>query len=914
MLEFKRNLLSVALASATLMATAGVHAQAAEEPAQKQDQSEAAKAKRAADAAAKDEAVELDTVRVTGIRRGIEDAIETKQSSTSIVEAISAEDIGKLPDTSIADSIARLPGVTTQRFGGRPQEINVRGTPGDFTNTTLNGREQVSLGNNRGVEFDQYPSELINQVIVYKTPDASLIGQGLAATVDLQTVRPLSFADRVIAVNLRGDMNKLDSEKKYGNRYSISYIDQFADHTVGLALGYAHLNNPGQGHQFEAWGYDGSGLFGGGKIYDLENDNTRDGFMGVLEFKPNDEFHSILDIFYSKFDKKEVKRGMEFGTAFSSATLQSRTDNAQGTAIRATWTGVKPVVRNDFNSEYDNLFAIGWKNEIKLNEDWTFNADISNSSANRDQRVLETNAGLAGARGVTGDTVTATLNPAGYFDFDFGFDYGDPSILQLSDPGGWGQDGYIKDLAINDELTSVRLDLERKFQKGFVSSLEFGANLTDRTKSRSAIESFLCLQACRDGVTRPIPANLLTTSPFGFAGVPSIVGYDALAAYRQIYNSRSNTNNADIKNKNWEVTERVTTAYVQANLDADIGPITLKGNIGVQAVNVDQSSTGAATFEGLTLDVPTQRGAHYTDYLPSMNLVFQLPDEQVIRFAAARQAARPRMDELRGNTSYAINRTPPCPASDPSPCPIWTGSSGNPELRPWLANAYDLSYEKYFGSKAYVSAAYFFKDLKTYIRPNLKQFDFSQVPIPASVLPVDIPASSIGEFRQPVNDFGGYIRGYELAASFPLEMLWGPLEGFGAVASYSVTDSSISPNGANTPEHLQGLSKYVSNVTLYYERYGFSTRVSQRTRTSFFGEVQGFGGDRTRDTFGGEKVIDLQLGYTIQSGPLKDVSLLLQVNNIENTPFTSSFNGRADRPKAFAEYGRTYLLGVNYKF
>jgi len=139
MVQFKRNLLSVALASATMMLAAGAQAQTAEEQ-QPQDQT------------TQDQATTLDTVTVTGIRAAIESAIETKQSSTSIVESVSAEDIGKLPDTSIADSIARLPGLTAQRFGNRPQEINIRGFAGDFSTATLNGREQVSMGNNRGVE------------------------------------------------------------------------------------------------------------------------------------------------------------------------------------------------------------------------------------------------------------------------------------------------------------------------------------------------------------------------------------------------------------------------------------------------------------------------------------------------------------------------------------------------------------------------------------------------------------------------------------------------------------------------------------------------------------------------------------------------------------------------------------------
>ena len=147
------------------------------------------------------------TITVTGIRRGIENAINVKKNQDSIVEAVSAEDIGKLPDSSIAESIARLPGLTAQRVNGRAKEISIRGLSGQFANTLLNGREQTSTGNNRSVEFDQYPSELLSAVVVYKTPDAALMGQGIAGTVDLQTVRPLSFGQRTVAINVRGEQN-----------------------------------------------------------------------------------------------------------------------------------------------------------------------------------------------------------------------------------------------------------------------------------------------------------------------------------------------------------------------------------------------------------------------------------------------------------------------------------------------------------------------------------------------------------------------------------------------------------------------------------------------------------------------------------------------------------------------------------
>lgn len=907
MQPLKRNLLSAALASATLMMAQGAYAQSADQNQESQ-------------------AEDIDTIEVVGIRRSIEASTDTKRESTSIVEAVSAEDIGKLPDTSIADSIARLPGLTAQRFGGRPQEINIRGFAGDFSTTTLNGREQVSLGNNRGVEFDQYPSELVSQVLVYKTTDAQLVGQGLSGTVDLRTVRPLAFGKRAIAANLRGDLNKVGDEKENGYRASISYIDQFADNTVGIALGYAHLNNPGQAKQFgDAWGYDGNGIYGGGKLYDLEQENERDGFMGVLEFRPNENYHTILDVFYSKFDKEQDKRGMEFGAAFGATQVPGNTPT------NASFTGVNPVIRNDFNAAYDDLFAIGWKHELRVGDHWTIGADISYSDATREERILETYAGVSPT--LPRDTLAIAFNSDGYFDHRFGYDYGNPNILRLGDAGGWGQDGYIKDFEVKDSLTSLRFDFERTFDEGWFSSLEFGINLTDRTKSRASNEAFLdltgCLTgispSCPDGISQPIPTNLANTSRFNAYGVRSIYGYDALAAYNTLYTRRVNVN-GDISNKNWEVNEQVTTLFVQANINTEIGSVPVKGNIGFQAVSVDQSSTGQETFPGNGAGNTIEDGTSYVDLLPSLNLSFGLPADQFIRFSAGRQVARPRMDDMRANNNIGVDRNRAFNPITGAPntidpvtgqlVPWWTRDGGNPQLKPWEANAYDVSYEKYFGgSKGYVSVAYFYKDLKTYIYNETTLFNINDTSLLPVNYPVNPPPNPVGVFNRPANGDGGTVKGYELAVSLPLDLLWEPLNGFGIQANYSDTKSSVQPLGPSSPnEPLPGLSKYVSNLTAYYERFGFSARVSQRHRSQFVGEVQGFGGDRTRRTFEGETVTDVQLGYTFQSGPLKNLGILLQVNNLENEPFRSSFNGDNSRPREYFEYGRTYLFGVNYRY
>lgn len=897
MVQLKRNLLSVALASATMMLTAQVHAQSTQP--ENQTEAEAAAAKKKAD-----EAKTLDKVTVTGIRGSIERSIDMKQESGEIVEAISAEDIGKLPDVSIADSLARLPGITAQRFGGRAQEINIRGFSGDFSTTTLNGREQVSLGNNRGVEFDQYPSEVMSSVVVYKTQNAALVGQGLSGTVDLRTVRPLTYDKRTVALNLRGDMNKVDDHKEYGNRFSAMYIDQFRDNTIGLALGYARLDNPGQSREFASWGYD-NGLLGGAEVFNYQTKNRRDGVTGTLQFRPNDRWESTLDVFYSKFDVDQNRAGLQFGTVWGSTGQPiSSTRNENNLVTHAVFQNLRPVVRNDENNYRDKLTSIGWKNEFTINEAWSMSLDLSHSSADRKHQIMEGYAVLNPA--MAGDRLEMTFNPSGWFDLSTGYDYTDASILRLADPGGWGGDrwqaGYLKDMTIEDQLNAARFDFEYAFADGPFSKLDFGVNFTERTKSRASDENTLCLAAnCASSnqIFAQIPSDGIAGISPGFAGIDNVMDLDLGGMLGSTYILLPK-NHPDISNKNWEVKEKLWTAYIQANIDTELMGAPLTGNFGVQAVRTDQSSDAIAMFNGVPISGTASYGAKYTELLPSLNLKLALPTDLNVRFGLGRQMARPRMDEMVASANFGYD-------------PIkqeFNGSGGNAALRPWIANAVDLSVEKYFGETGYVTAGVFFKQLQNYIYNASTRFDFSQLPVPTGTFPL---TSNEGWFTQPVNGSGGSLEGYEIAVNVPFETIWKPLLGFGFQANYSDVTSDIHPGGANA--QLPGLSKYISNMSLYFERWGFSARASQRSRTHFRGEVEGFGGDRDRNRFfKGEKVTDFQMGYAFQTGTLKGLSVLLQMYNLENEPFVESSTAGINYPGKYTDYGKTYLFGVNYKF
>jgi len=227
-------------------------------------------------------------------------------------------------------------------------------------------------------------------------------------------------------------------------------------------------------------------------------------------------------------------------------------------------------------------------------------------------------------------------------------------------------------------------------------------------------------------------------------------------------------------------------------------------------------------------------GATYTDILPSLNLATDFGSAGVVRFGLARVMARPKVDDMRASSSFSYDATKG----------ILTGSGGNPALKPFRANAVDLSWEKYFGTKAYVGVAGFYKQMSTYIvevtNPN---YDFGRYVTPSTVVPPGF--NLIGEFRQPVNGNGGRISGIELSGNFPLNMVSSWLDGFGVFASVSSTSSSLNlttsglaTDGVNTGTiPLPGLSKRVGNIAVYFEKWGFSARVAARNRSDFVGEI-----------------------------------------------------------------------------
>lgn len=898
----------------------------------------------------------LETVVVTGIRKGVEDAIATKRNSSSIVEAISAEDIGKLPDVTVAESLGRVSGVAVQRskVNGKASGVSVRGMAPAFNGTLFNGRELASTSDARNPEFELFPAELLSSVVLYKTPDAGLIGQGLSGTVDLRSIRPLDHGKRTIALNARKERIGMGTgvDVGSGHRTSAVYVDQFANRTLGVAVALSSLREDNGGeNRFDSWGgwapevdYNGAKVRvpGGFKNETQQRKSTRDGAVATLQYKPNNEFKTVLDVFYGTGTEATKQTGLEGAIAFGAGGyagvdpdgVLTNATIVNGVATSGTLSNYKGVVRNHMFSSKDRLLALGWNADLRTG-DWRWEADLSRSRGVKDGSNFETTAGQPANTPASqlGSITYTGFNGGNFVDVQYkpSLNYADRSVALLTDVNGWGggpdrpQAGYASLPRIEDTITSARLTGHRDVEWGPIVSTRFGFNYTERTKWRGGDGGRLSILNGDGFAAVKMPGT--GTALAGTSGI-EVATWDPTGSLGSIYGMNLWVD-PTVLSRGWSVKEKVSTAYALADVAGDLGSIPYTGNVGLQFVHTNQLATGnqveAGSCTGTTLATcpytVRQEGTNYNHVLPALNLTFELGSQQLLRFALAKQMSRPNMDNMRA--SIDVMR-PIQTQTDPA----ITGFFGNPKLKPYAAKALDVSYEKYFDKYGYVSVAGFYKKLDDYVLNQSRPYDFA--PLITSGMPLPLTGkskgSTIGPLTQPTNGESGTLRGFEVTANLPARMLWTALDGLGAHISHSHTDSSVrlptsgfvnpqnSPDFGNTPEiGLPGLSKNVTTLRIYYEKNGFQLSVAANKRSDFIGQVLDYRSDSQLVFIRGELSKDAQIGYEFQDGWLKGLSVLLQGYNLGNQPFQQY---REDRNVITDKvvYGKTYRLGVNYKY
>lgn len=748
---------------------------------------------------------------MSGIRGSLIRAQAVKQDSSSIVEAISAEDIGKLPDSSIAESLSRLPGLAGERVGGRTSGISVRGFKEDFVGTSLNGRELIGIGDNRGIEYDLYPSEIMTGATVHKTANATLITQGLGGTVDLQTVRPLNAAETLTITGVyeasQAPADNPDFDDK-GHRYSLSFVEKFADDTIGLAVAIASTESPNNQRKYGVWGYseNDAGQFTPAGL-DLNAQSTlleRDTISAVLQYQPNENLNIIVDALQIDFKDSGVLRG--FIEPFATSNVSGTGVNNTGTQIEAN-----PVLRTDPLNKEGELTAFGLNIEYYVNDDWKVEVDLARSEADKFEQRAESYAGLGRSGSLDNSSFgsrTFEMSSEGVFFTGLnGLDaFSDPNQLQLTGPQVWGgglanladqfetdvlkangepfsflnaQDGFNNFFTIKEELTQFKLEIEGNLDGNIFTKVTAGLHYSDRYKDKENNGFFATANVfpgSQSVAGSGVPVAGLTD--LTWAGLGFVVAYDGNAPYNNGYYTQNNGGflEPDRFGDTYVVEEEITTLYAQADFEYELGDILIFGNVGAQYVDTDQTSDGTLGVIGPNFRVcdadsnsviddacAITDGASYSHFLPSVSINAEVAENQFVRFGASKTISRARLDQMKasGFVKFDLNdqfitlpNTLEAVQEFGSP---WSKEAGNAQLRPLESNNYDLSYEHYFDDEGYVSISLFYKDLVNLTREANPYIDFTNdetnggadyfVPgFHDRTLDVDFTNSNTGEF------------------------------------------------------------------------------------------------------------------------------------------------------------------------
>lgn len=729
---------------------------------------------------AAEQAEDVEVIAVKGIRGSLIRAQAVKMDNSSIVEAISAEDIGKLPDSSIAESLARLPGMAGERVGGRTSGISVRGFKEDFTGTSLNGRELIGIGDNRGVEYDLYPAEIMTGATIYKTTDASLLVQGIGGTVDLQTVRPLAAQETLTLTGvLEQGGNDSDNPEfdNNGHRYALSFVEKFADDKIGIALAIASTESPRNERKYGVWGYgenNGALLPSGLDSQAISRVLERDTISGIFQWRPNDDLDIVVDILDIDYSDSGVIRGFIEPFELDAASLNGSGANSTGTQINSN-----PVLRTDPAQKDGELSTYGLNLTYHLNDSWSVELDVADSESTKRDLRGESYSGLARNGAAIADADQRTrdfiMSPDGitFTDSNGLGAFADPTMLQLAGPQPWGggmasladqfatdalradgenynyinaQDGFLNYADFEEELTTMRLETFGLVDWGMVTKVNVGVAYSDRFKSKDNKGFFATASSYPD--SQAIPADYLYNglTDLTWAGMGYVVAYDGFAPYSD---GEYTLNDAgllepDRLGDTYEINEEVTTLFAKFDFETEVGDFFVTGNIGAQYVQTDQSSTGYIGIVGSNFKVcdADNDGAidadclidieeDYSHFLPSFNLSVEVAENRYVRFAASKTISRARIDQMKASgfvkfdqniNLIAIPNNQEAVDEYGSP---WSKFQGNPRLRPLEANNFDLSFENYFENEGYLSLALFYKDLVNWTRDGNQTIDFT---------------------------------------------------------------------------------------------------------------------------------------------------------------------------------------------
>ena len=860
---------------------------------------------------------DVETVVVSGYRGSLQKAEDYKHDSVGSEDSIMATDIASFPELNLAESLQRIPGVSITRDAGEGREIVLRGLGPDFTRTDLNGMEVLSntasgmdnrgnVSRTRGFDFSMFASELFNRVTVQKSYSADQDEGGIAGTVQLYTAKPFDYDGFKAVVSAKGMVNSNTSTVTPRVVGLIS--DRWGD--FGALVSVAYSENDSNEYGYRNWGWSQitvkPGNIGPGvsaadaarlestdpatQLYapQAESPSTwytnrkRIGVTSALQWEPSDSLHFGVDFLYGRLannrnDYALAAAGTNGLTGNISGTQVLNSVAIQGnTIVAADWSHVD--MRSEFNQEDDttNFYqAVGnasWQVSNSFGAKAMFGYSRSTYSLPVFDKVFLESQDQSMSYDERSDDPSNT----------YGFDTTDPSQWNLMRMDT--QENSIIDDYVNGKLDfDWRIDDSQDITFGTEYKKFMNTGWTRTDKEFHNVPTDI-----------DIPDDLKQTVPYDTI-VNYVVG-NVDRTYAYIGQNRNLTGANTVPGSDFEVVEKTLSGYAQYNLNTHLFGLGVRANVGLRYFSTDLSSQGALNT-GTEL-VPVTILHHYNDFLPAANIAVDITDQMVWRFSANRNISRPALSDLA-----AAGTLTTAPFGG-------TISAGNPNLRPFMADSLETSFEYYDGHRGYGAIGVFYKNMEDYITSQTTVEPYSATGYPLSFLLPGQDGTVPYNYTAPVNGPGAVIAGIEAAVQHDFDFLPAPFDHLGMEGNFTYADANSDQyfSGQAVSLPLINLSKISTNVTLYYETDRWGVRISDAYRSRYLDGQGGNGniGDWIKPT----NNVDFQAHYNINDR----LKLIVEGINLTDQPIVQYLDETAERPEVYTKSGRTFTFGATYAF
>ncbi len=850
-----------------------------------------------------DEEDSVEEVIVTGYKASLESAKDVKKNADRIVDSIVALDVGKLPDSNVAEALQRVTGIQIERARGEGSRVAIRGLSADLNRAEINGMAFAGTGTSREADFRNVPSDFISRIDVIKSPTASMTDGAMGGWINIVTRRPFDNEGRQIlgSVKMRGGPGiDTDISDEYSPETSFYVSNTFSDQ-FGASFTYHNVQHDSRADILED-------LFN--SYYDVDGDGdseyfphlpryfqsiyteARDAYTGSLQFRPSDDLELILDVTHSERDTEVSNYVNNFINWIAPPTnITEVNDTVMAFDVAAAWF---QTLSSEFD-EFRETDTVSLTSTWDVSEDVTVSGLFGSSSGTYDNPLFN----AVPMNPSVGATSFSTVGKDNIWVSNYDYDSAqDASTLP------WFLMTHSQQLIEQDE-TLAQLDVEYIVDSGPISSIVFG--IQNRSTSFDSIgvelpRNFFGLDAARafvgnDAVYDAFLANVMVQIPGSFGdqydslpGVPSYfyvpdtdLTTSTFYTAEELANLRNYDESVLTYGKVWDIEESITAAYIQMNIDSTFNGLPLTGNFGIRYVKTDTDTSG---YGNADVNDPVSFKGNYSDVLPALNLKLDISDELVARIAASSVISRPTITDLVPRLTYNSVQL--------------EASGGNPDLDPFRADQLDVIFEFYPSEDTSYAVGIFYKDVESFVENQQVARDL-------------FGDGQIYRFSTPVNGDGAKIKGLELAASH----YFSNFDGLGISGNYTYVDSTSMSVSQVTGKNLPfiGLSETSYNLAIFYEQGSLSSRLAYNYRDDRLLTSTGSGVFPTVTPVFIEEYASLDgsvsYSFDVQGVP---VSVFLSATNLTDEYERQIGEGGNNRNVGTIAWGPTYELGFRVSF